>query len=1243
MNHTKQKVLNYEGLSYFYNRLKEDLAPSKLVDQIDHLNATVAEIDIDITNLQDNKVDKVSGKGLSTNDYTTIEKTKLGATNIAYATCSTAAGTAAKVATVIGNTNWTLSAGSTISILFSNTNTAQNPTLNVNGTGAKNIYYENAQITTSNLGYAGTTKRVMTFVYDGTQYRFSAWGYDGNTNTYVRTYKDESGTYPILASRTAASSWDTTYKAVYGTIGSGITMTPSTATITSDKFDGTATYAIHDAGGNDIIETYITKQDLESFEEAIDGISTDIHNKQNANVGTSNRTLISGSDGKIAVSSITSTELGYLDNVTSNIQTQLNSKVDKVSGKGLSTNDFTSAYKTKLDNLDENQKAFSTIAVKESSSATATNIAADSNADTFTLIAGSNITLTPSTTDDSLTITSSYPSAAGSSLGLVKSGGDVNISNGTITVKDDSHSHSNYALGTTVSDINTRVETLEDSVEAIQKVVDISADGSENTIDTISEIIGYIQDNKDAISIITDKQNKNLGTSAASKVLVTDSSGNIAASSSISTTELGYLNNVTSNIQTQLNSKVSQSDYDTAMASKASTAVATTTANGLMSSSDKTKLNNIETGANKYVLPTASSTLGGVKTTSTVTSTSGLTACPIIEGVPYYKNSTYTVNNGTITLSAGAGLTGGGDFTLNQSSAETISFAHSNSVTAGTVSEGGSARTLAFGGTFKVPSVTYDAQGHITGTTTTTLTMPAAPTDNDKKVLQSSSTTSEFRPLVFGATRTADLSAITTEVTDQVFINEKFYAKPSEGRLFAKSITLTGEGVSNIQFTREGLNYIMAPATGSIGLGCADTVRTDTCTVILNSSSVSPGVTNTINLGSDTKRWKSIFTTEFNAFGIIRLSRADQWPTLNIYRTSQGTTPSATIAYEGSETNATSRIRFRAFSKNSADNMLLGSNYYEDYILPSTDVDRTNYATYAILTSKSPVTVAQGGTGGNSREVAWSNIVAAGGTFTGPITGTLNGNATSSSKTSLVEKEAANWTSFTWFGAKDSALSTSQHIGQANFLAVEGSGKRVNRFQFFSRSWDSTTGALLEYGRYAIIPSCPADLTATKYEYFILGDSSKNIDVGNITAKSLTLTSGISIENGGTGAVSAKSARVNLLVNGTNPITSSDQDIATYWGGLGGVSVSYFNKTEQISEQPTQYGLLLNCSYQTNSSISFQIWGTPTGTMYCRGSNSSGLSSWSKVLTEDNFASTISLSSLGGVSYTEVADLESLL
>lgn len=81
---------------------------------------------------------------------------------------------------------------------------------------------------------------------------------------------------------------------------------------------------------------------------------------------------------------------------------------------------------------------------------------------------------------------------------------------------------------------------------------------------------------------------------------------------------------------------------------------ATQSAAGLMSADDKKKLDGIADGANKYTLPTAGSTLGGVKTTSTVTSTSGLTACPIIGGVPYYKdtNNTYSLSTFGITATA---------------------------------------------------------------------------------------------------------------------------------------------------------------------------------------------------------------------------------------------------------------------------------------------------------------------------------------------------------------------------------------------------------------------------------------------------------------------------------------------------------------------------------------------------------------------------------------------------------------
>lgn len=79
---------------------------------------------------------------------------------------------------------------------------------------------------------------------------------------------------------------------------------------------------------------------------------------------------------------------------------------------------------------------------------------------------------------------------------------------------------------------------------------------------------------------------------------------------------------------------------------------ATTSAAGLMSAADKAKLDGVAAGANKYTLPTASTTLGGVKTTSSVSSASGYTACPIISGVVYYKDTNTTYSAAT-TSAAG--------------------------------------------------------------------------------------------------------------------------------------------------------------------------------------------------------------------------------------------------------------------------------------------------------------------------------------------------------------------------------------------------------------------------------------------------------------------------------------------------------------------------------------------------------------------------------------------------------------
>ena len=88
------------------------------------------------------------------------------------------------------------------------------------------------------------------------------------------------------------------------------------------------------------------------------------------------------------------------------------------------------------------------------------------------------------------------------------------------------------------------------------------------------------------------------------------------------------------------------------LAGKANTAT-TLSGYGITNAYTKTEVDTAIANS-AYTLPTASSTLGGVKTTSTVTSTSGLTACPIISGVPYYKDTdtTYTLSSFGVTATA---------------------------------------------------------------------------------------------------------------------------------------------------------------------------------------------------------------------------------------------------------------------------------------------------------------------------------------------------------------------------------------------------------------------------------------------------------------------------------------------------------------------------------------------------------------------------------------------------------------
>ena len=120
-----------------------------------------------------------------------------GATVNRFGTCSTGASTAAKTVSITTGT-FTLEAGAKVTVKFASKNTANSPTLNVNSTGAKNIFHNGAQIeTNTNKGLlAGTVE----FVYDGTQWHLIGNYIDTNSAHAINSGTKKDATTEIVGS-----------------------------------------------------------------------------------------------------------------------------------------------------------------------------------------------------------------------------------------------------------------------------------------------------------------------------------------------------------------------------------------------------------------------------------------------------------------------------------------------------------------------------------------------------------------------------------------------------------------------------------------------------------------------------------------------------------------------------------------------------------------------------------------------------------------------------------------------------------------------------------------------------------------------------------------------------------------------------------------------------------------------------------------------------------------------------------
>lgn len=123
-----------------------------------------------------------------------------------YGICTTAAATAAKVVTVGADQDFKLTVGALVMVKFTISNSASSVTLNVNSTGAKSIYYNNAVYTGTSTTVCGYANAHFIYMYDGTNWVWVGHGSDSNT-TYSAMSVAEGQTATATNARSMRSDY----------------------------------------------------------------------------------------------------------------------------------------------------------------------------------------------------------------------------------------------------------------------------------------------------------------------------------------------------------------------------------------------------------------------------------------------------------------------------------------------------------------------------------------------------------------------------------------------------------------------------------------------------------------------------------------------------------------------------------------------------------------------------------------------------------------------------------------------------------------------------------------------------------------------------------------------------------------------------------------------------------------------------------------------------------------------------
>lgn len=340
------------------------------------------------------------------------------------------------------------------------------------------------------------------------------------------------------------------------------------AATTIDTEDLTASRAIISDSNGKVAVSAVTAAELGYVDGVTSAIQSQLDGKQATLTGgatsiassnlTTNRALVSDGSGKVTVSDVTATELGYLDGVTSALQTQLGGKQATITG-GATT--ITSSNLTASRALASD--ASGKVAVISTTSTELGYVAGVTSA-IQTQLNGKQATVTGGAT----TITSSN---------LTVSRALASDTNGKVVVSSTTSTELGYVAGVTSAiqtQLNAKQATLTGGATTIatsnltaSRALISNGDGKVAVSDVTSTELGYLDGVTSSIQTqLGGKQATITGGATsivssnltASRALVSDASGKVAVSA-VTSTELGYVDGVTSAIQTQLNGKMALS------------------------------------------------------------------------------------------------------------------------------------------------------------------------------------------------------------------------------------------------------------------------------------------------------------------------------------------------------------------------------------------------------------------------------------------------------------------------------------------------------------------------------------------------------------------------------------------------------------------------------------------------------------------------------------------------------------